>query len=613
MFDTSVYRNLVLAFLALVAISQVYKLYHVYSNNNSQISALRDLTWSDINFIHTTDTHGWYSGHLNQKIYSADWGEFISFTSRLKEIANENNQDLLLIDSGDRHDGNGLSDVTVPNGVKSLPIFMKEDYDLLTIGNHELYLWENSRQEYEVLIEHFKGNYLSSNVQFKLDNGTFVSFGDKFKYFTTPNQKLNVLSFGFLFDFDRFNDHSKVTSIKEVIDNEPWFKEILKSYPPDKVDLLLLVTHVPISRSWPELYYLHTVLREFYPTTKIQYFGGHSHIRDFIVLDPNATALQSGRYCETIGWTSINLTTEKFDDRYSRTYIDFNIDSFQHHSKITTKSLFDTERGIEVSNLIKTTRKELKLNDPIGYVKSSNYYIDYVPITDSKNIFHLLTKKILPTLVTENENITTHDERIIIINTGSIRYDLYKGAYTIDSQYIVSPFENLWVKLTLPKGIAIQIAPILNDQGYIAKHLTPPHHMDDAENKNSLKRQTRFRYPVLDLTEADKQTIKNSKKKAKLTKGYVTFDDLGHDGDDTPHKAVVNFPIPNVVDSQELKKGTPNDELVDLVFYDFIQKDIFWALQQLNYTLEEDSNEPEFYSKKYLGTLLNEYIKDKGL
>jgi 2',3'-cyclic-nucleotide 2'-phosphodiesterase (5'-nucleotidase family) len=35
---------------------------------------------------------------------------------------------------GDLHDGNGLSDAALPNGVDSNPIFDEIDYDLLTIG-----------------------------------------------------------------------------------------------------------------------------------------------------------------------------------------------------------------------------------------------------------------------------------------------------------------------------------------------------------------------------------------------------------------------------------------------------------------------------------------------
>lgn len=27
---------------------------------------LRELTWGQLNFLHTTDVHGWYSGHLQE-------------------------------------------------------------------------------------------------------------------------------------------------------------------------------------------------------------------------------------------------------------------------------------------------------------------------------------------------------------------------------------------------------------------------------------------------------------------------------------------------------------------------------------------------------------------
>lgn len=35
---------------------------------------------------------------------------------------------------GDLHDGNGLSDAALPNGVLSNPIFDEIQYDVLTIG-----------------------------------------------------------------------------------------------------------------------------------------------------------------------------------------------------------------------------------------------------------------------------------------------------------------------------------------------------------------------------------------------------------------------------------------------------------------------------------------------
>lgn len=543
----------------------------------------RNLTWNDINFVHTTDTHGWYSGHINQPLYHANWGDFISFTTHLRRIAHSQNQDLLLIDSGDRHDGNGLSDITSPNGLKSTPIFIKQDYDLLTIGNHELYLWENSKQEYDTVVNHFQDKYVCSNVDIRLDNGLFVPLGLKYKYFTTPIRGIRVLAFGFLFDFKRFNSGTRVTPMTETI-HEPWFQEALKH----EVDLIIIVGHTPISHNWGEFYQVHQYLRQFFPDTIIQYFGGHSHIRDFTVFDSLSTGLQSGRYCETVGWTSVNLDKADLNlpvrQRFSRSYIDFNTDSFKHHTNLDKE--FDTAKGKLVSKLIRETRKELKLDTLIGYVKT-NYYVDYVPIDHPKSIFNLLALKILKTLPKSK-----HEERITIINTGSIRYDLYKGPYTIDSKFIVSPFENIWVNITVPKSVATKVAAKLNDADYIsASRLKPPHQYDlQVQDLSTSPHQAHF-----DMQE-------------KLPKGYVTHDDFGADGDDTLHRAVVNFPVPNVIQSVEI-----NDEVdspVNLVFYSFITPNIIWALKELNFSTEQV---PTPYSDIYLGTLLNEFVANNKI
>ncbi len=52
----------------------------------------------------------------------------------MKHKAGNLGVDLLLVDTGDLHDGNGLSDAALPNGVISNPIFDEIDYDILTIG-----------------------------------------------------------------------------------------------------------------------------------------------------------------------------------------------------------------------------------------------------------------------------------------------------------------------------------------------------------------------------------------------------------------------------------------------------------------------------------------------
>lgn len=67
-------------------------------------------------------------------------GDYKSFITHMRQKSDSLNVDLLVVDTGDLHDGNGDTDATSPNGVKALPIYEQLDYDLLTIGNHELYL-----------------------------------------------------------------------------------------------------------------------------------------------------------------------------------------------------------------------------------------------------------------------------------------------------------------------------------------------------------------------------------------------------------------------------------------------------------------------------------------
>ena len=43
-------------------------------------------------------------------VLSGDLGDFASFVAHMKKIAEEKDVDLLLVDSGDLHDGTGISD-----------------------------------------------------------------------------------------------------------------------------------------------------------------------------------------------------------------------------------------------------------------------------------------------------------------------------------------------------------------------------------------------------------------------------------------------------------------------------------------------------------------------
>lgn len=94
----------------------------------------------------------------------------------------------------DLHDGTGFGDATSPNGKFTLPIFQKLPYDLLSIGNHELYTTEIANQTYRQFAPKWNGRYVTSNVDF-IDNGVRKPFSNRYAYYQTKFG-LRIMSFG---------------------------------------------------------------------------------------------------------------------------------------------------------------------------------------------------------------------------------------------------------------------------------------------------------------------------------------------------------------------------------------------------------------------------------
>jgi len=55
------------------------------------------------------NSHGWHAGHLQEPQYSADFGDYLSFVSHLKNNAREKGVDLIVLDTGDRAEGENQS------------------------------------------------------------------------------------------------------------------------------------------------------------------------------------------------------------------------------------------------------------------------------------------------------------------------------------------------------------------------------------------------------------------------------------------------------------------------------------------------------------------------
>ncbi|KAH6604232.1 hypothetical protein Trco_007678 [Trichoderma cornu-damae] len=541
------------------------------------------LEWGQLNFLHTTDTHGWLEGHLKEQNYGADWGDFVTFTRRMKQTAGNMGVDLLLVDTGDLHDGNGVSDATKIDGTSSMPIFNEIDYDLLTVGNHELYVSEVAYQMSTTWARKWGDRYVTSNVKV-MDpaTGKYEYLGATHRYFTTK-KGLRVMAFGLLFDFTGNSNASQVLKAADVV-KEPWFGEALAAKEP--VDVFVLFGHNPVRQtdSSSTFSVLFGEIRKLHPTTPVQILGGHSHIRDFAVYDDNAVGIESGRYCETLGWMSMtgfssgnsgyngvknphgvaNPTRParpgaKSPFVYSRRYLDWNRRTFIYHTKQTEKA-FDYGSGLRVTGELTEVREELKLGDVYGCAPQT-WCISCVPFENSTNIFPGV---IVPAVSSVVVNKTRADKsRLIIGNTGAIRFDLHQGPFTYDDNFIVSPFRDVFLYVPdVPYDLAKTILPKLNKGPVNKRHLATMPVPRDSCTDPSLgyltRREMRESHGVVRRQEI-------------VTSGYVTTDDWGSDGDDTEHSHIPNYSLPGYWQAQANFPEGKDPEAVDLIFFDFIE------------------------------------------
>ncbi|KAJ5535008.1 hypothetical protein N7527_001262 [Penicillium freii] len=528
---------------------------------------LRTLDFGQLNFLHTTDTHGWLAGHLQEPSYSADWGDYVSFTTRMREKAEAQGQDLLVIDTGDRVEGNGLYDSSEPKGIYLSDILQHQHIDLLTSGNHELYKQNTSEAELLVTVPNFRGNYLASNIDIiHPTTKELVPLAPRFKKFTTKKQGIRIVAFGFLFDFNGNYNNTVVQRVSATI-KEDWFQEAIRD---KEVDLFLVVGHVPVHS--PEYRAIFKEIRGIRWDTPIQFFGGHQHVRDYAQYDSKAFGLASGRFMETVGFMSIDGLASKTSQQsaagpvFKRRYIDNNIFSYYHHTGLDQET-FPTEKGLNVSRLIAKARTDLHL-DQIHGCAPHDLWMSRVKYPDPSSIYTWLETQVLGDLRDETRGDTP---RVAIINTGAMRFDIFKGPFTQDTTFIVSPFTSTFRYVRdVPYDKAQLIVEVLNEQPQILS-------MDES-SLTTLGPLEQLAYPEDVISQnwasASGQIPMSS---PDLVPGYTTKDDAGTDGDDTIHAPINFYRVPNCIQALKSANASETPKMVDLVYLDFIEKYIILA------------------------------------
>jgi hypothetical protein len=338
---------------------------------------------------------------------------------------------------------------------------------------------------------------------------------------------------------------------------------------------------------------------------------------------------------ETLGFMSIdglstggtkdgNAASQKSKITFARRYIDNNVFSMHHHSGKDEKS-FPTEHGLKVSEAISDARKSLGLTHKYGCAPH-DYWVNRRPYPHNESIFTLIEKKMIPQTISKSDRVKSGGKALLVTNTGAIRFDIFKGAFTKDTKFLVSPFTSAFRYIPdVPYKAASQVIKLLNNEGPIVLEmmdentfLQPPE-VHAARFRPHILSPQIFKFvgqndhqvilrgeehteaivtpaptPVAaDAADAPLPTCTFDLDKGEyicpkvpgteLFPGYTTKDDAGSDGDDTVHSEIQFYSVPNCI---QAAIGFSDDddhapETVDLIYNEFIQK---WILLALEYT-----------------------------
>jgi hypothetical protein len=253
--------------------------------------------------------------------------------------------------------------------------------------------------------------------------------------------------------------------------------------------------------------------------------------------------------------------------------------------------MFDTKMGHRITENITELRQGWNITNVIGCVPK-NYYNTRAPYPSSDSLFSLLTDEVFKTVV---KNDTLNKNRIVLLNTGGVRFDLLKGNMTFDDQKIVSPFTNAFSYVPdVPWSDASQVLNAFNTGkfGYkrrVVKRSFEPYtsvYPDLRERASSYKSGNcemdfdnfRLQNYLEEAYENYADLFYNGSYADPL--GYVTKDDYGDDGDDTVHDSYKMYKLPYYIQGTYVDEDILQIDTVDVVHTNFSTPGLIDILNQ---------------------------------
>jgi hypothetical protein len=276
---------------------------------------------------------------------------------------------------------------------------------------------------------------------------------------------------------------------------------------------------MPISKdNWPLVF---NAVRAIHPTTPIIILGGHTHIRDCNQPDARSMALESGRYMETVGWMSMKFDQDNTKNlTFSRRYLDPNRLTYEFHTGKADQN-FDTQAGKQITEGLQGLTARFNLTYEYG-TAPHDFTISRSPYPSEDSLLSLLISKAAPAALSIN-NTRANIPRLVIANSGSLRFDVLAGPFTKNDQLTASPFTDAFLYIPgIRAGTANQVLSVLNKQGETKRSVETLEEREAYAMGNIDVRFNRW------LEDMDKRNFGFEKRQAgDLTLGYVTTDVRG--------------------------------------------------------------------------------------
>ncbi|KAI8832854.1 5'-nucleotidase [Chytridium lagenaria] len=458
----------------------------------------------------------------------------------------------------------------------------KTDYDVLAVGNHELYVENVARDMNERFGPEWNGKYLASNTYIAKTSAVdaagkptsdFVPLSDKYRYFT-GTKGTKVLAFGFMFNFT--NGITKFAKIKPIVEEvkEAWFAEAVKNNEADSSSSLVTSHSVtrPVSsptplppNGWPP----STPSVPSTPTSHRRLWC-HRHTRDYITFGPNTYAIASGRYMETVGFLSLTKT-----GTISRRYLNANIPTFNFHLGRPLDFALgqNTKLGQEINGMIEEAK--IRTNYSVVYgCAPQDLYLSRAPY---RPFFPLLLPRQRTRPAVTNAAKAANPV-YVIINGGGQRYDVFAGEFTVADAFNVLPFKNVF------RSIKTSLSPSSVNSSPSSTSSNPSSSFPRIQRRSPLVARQSGCTAKLGLVTKDN--------------GTTTTDVLG---DDTVACPFPFYSYPNYIYSPTtLPAASAEEPLWDLVFYDFIEKPITQAFA----TLQKDFTVVDYVDKSFSSLII---------